>query len=240
VEVTLAYTYSGTTYSQAFDLLALKGMDEPDSLKRNAVVHEYLDGSMEEQIDGFFKSPITLSFNPTNSAYRRRFLVNWLIAERKWVVYGTYISEGVTDVELISQWIADIEHGRTFQVNLYDTHKYYDWQDEPAEADDLMYLKRNVKITGTSTSPQTFTTGTAPLDNPMDNTENWPAFSSTTHVPHVILTPTNDCQFVPCLVGLSTIVAGNVTFQAFVADMQVPSADGFFYVDVMIMLQAKP
>ena len=243
MQAILSYDQSGVTYSDTFTLLAIKGMDEPDSIRKNAVIHEYLDGSITEQVDGFFKSPITMVFKPTTTQLERRFLVSWYLAAAKRVIYGTYISEGTTDETLISEWLYECEHNRSFEVKLWDEHKYYDWQDIGAQADALMYCKLNVKITGTSDSPQTFTTGTPPLDNPMETgtTDNWPVFSSATHVANVILQPNTSCEFIPCRVGNPTITTGgNVQFQAFVSDMQVPASDGFYYMDVTILLQAKP
>jgi hypothetical protein len=240
VQVTLLYTESSITYSKTFELLSLKGMDEPDSLRRNAVIHEYLSGGIEEQVDGFFKDPITLTFQAVTTQLSRRFLVQWFSASAKRVIYGAYIAEGITDDALVSEWLYECEHNRSFEVKLWDEHKYYDFQDAGAIADTDMYCKLNVKITGTSDSPQTFTTGTSPLANPTEAGSNWPLFSSITHVANVILQPNTSCQFIPCRVGNPTITGGNVQFQAFVSDMQVPASDGFYYMDVTILLQAKP
>jgi len=239
VDIILSYDQSGITYTSTFALLAIRGLTEPDSLRKNAIIHEYLDGSIGEQVDGFFKDPITLTFQAVTTQLSRRFLVQWFSASAKRVIYGSIIAEGVTDESLVSEWLYECEHNRSFEVKLWDEHKYYDWQDAGAIADTDMYCKLNVKITGTSDAPQTFTTGTAPLDNPTQAGNNWPAFSSTTHIANVVLQPNTSCQFIPCRVGNPTITGGNVQFQAFVSDMQVPASDGFYYCDVIIQLQAK-
>ena len=239
MDVILSYDQSGITYTSTFVLLAIKGMDEPDSIRKNAVTHEYLSGGIEEQVDGFFKDPITLTFKAVTTQLSRRFLVQWFTASAKRVIYGAYIAEGITDETLVSEWLFECEHNRSFEVKLWDEHKYYDWQDAGAQSDADMYCKLNVKITGTSDAPQTFTTGTPPLVL-METTESWPPFSNTTHVHTVVLTPNSSCQFIPCLVGNPSIVVGNVQFQAFVSDMQVPASDGFYYCDLRVYLQARP
>ena len=240
MDAILSYDQSGVTYTSTFVLLAIKGMDEPDSIRKNAVTHEYLSGGIEEQVDGFFKDPITLTFKAVTTQLSRRFLVQWFAASAKRIIYGSIIAEGVTDETLVSEWLYECEHNRSFEVKLWDEHKYYDWQDAGAQSDADMYCKLNVKITGTSDAPQTFTTGTAPLANPTEAGDNWPSFSSVTHIANVILQPNTSCQFIPCRVGNPTITGGNVQFQAFVSDMQVPASDGFYYMDVTILLQAKP
>jgi len=239
VDITLSYTESSVTYSKVFEALALKGIDQPDRLRLNAITHDYLNGTLDQQVDGFFKEPIEITFNPTMDDLERRFLVQWFAASAKRIIYGSIIAEGVTDEALVSEWLYECEHNRSFEVKLWDEHKYYDWQDAGAQSDADMYCKLNVKITGTSDAPQTFTTGTAPLAL-METGAAWPSFSSVTHVANVVLQPNISCQFIPCRVGNPTITGGNVQFQAFVSDMQVPASDGFYYMDVTILLQAKP
>jgi len=238
VEITLSYELSGTTYSQVFDLLALRGMDEPDAVARHAIVHEYLSGAIEEQIDGFFKRPIVLAFEPPPIS-RRRFLANWFVAPRKWVSYGDYLSEGATNNNLISEWLEDCELERAFEVELFDEHKYYAWQDAAPSEVELMYCKLEVEITGEPDSPQTFTTGSGGLAM-METGDAWPSFSDTTHVHTVVLTPAKKSDFVPALFNKPSVVGGNVTFQAFISAARAPNPDdGKYYMDVKIFLQEK-
>ena len=239
MDIVLVYQEGGLTYSNAFYDVTVVGLNEPDRLRKNAVVHEYLDGGIGEQTDGFFKEPIELSFDPPLTALERRFLSDWFLASRKWVSSGNYLSEGITQQELLSEWLYDCETNRQFTIQLFDTHKYYEFQDVGPIADEDMYCRLNVLITGTSLAPQTFVTGTAPIAL-METGEAWPVFSDATHVHKVVLTPNSSCQFIPCLVANATVVAGNVVFQAFVSDMQSPASDGSFYVDIQVFLQERP
>lgn len=232
MQAILSYDQSGITYTSTFTLLAIRGMDEPDSLRKNAVMHEYLSGGIEEQVDGFFKDPITLTFQAVTTQLSRRFLAQWFIASTKRVIYGTYIAEGVTDETLISEWLFECEHNRSFEVKLWDEHKYYAYEDGTIRDSD-MYYSAIVEITGTAGSPQTFTTNTNPAVDIWGN-----AFPNFTGMKASIIgTPANSSQFVFCLVGEATLTAGNLTWQAFMSEFDIPASDGKFWVKFTISAQ---
>jgi hypothetical protein len=214
-------------------------MAEPDEIVKIGRVHEYLDGSIGEQVRGFRKV-IEFDVTPRADGSDRRFLANFILSTSKTLSYSTYIADVVTENDnLVSEWLHECELNRQFTVRLIDNHVFQAWEDTETQADEDMYCKLNVPITGTSTSPQSFTTGAAPLAL-LETDEDWPSFSNTTHVHTVVLTPNSSCQFTPCLVGNPTISAGTVTFQAFISDFQVPASDGLYYMDFRLYLQARP
>ena len=238
MDITLQYSQSGTSYSQAFGASALVGVDEPDRLHKVGVVHAMLDGTLSEQIAGFRKEPITLKLQPSYTAVQRRFLVKWLLATTKRVIYGNYVSEGVTDEALVSNWLYDLEYGRAFDVQIYDEHVYHAW-DDGVIVEDLMYLKRQVEVIGTLASPETFTTNTGKLVV-MQNADAFPSFNSSTHDFLIVVNGDKQCEASFSIVKDSvSVVAGNLTWQMFISDFGQPAADSKYYASIAIFLQAK-
>jgi hypothetical protein len=105
-----------------------------------------------------------------------------------------------------------------------------------AEAGELAYLKRHVKIEGTPDSPETFTTNVGKLAT-MQTSAPYPTFTDTTHVYTVIFEHYQGG--VPYLVTQPSITGGNITFTAAVDYAGNPSGDGFFYSDITLILQEK-
>jgi hypothetical protein len=75
--ITLAYTESGTEYSQNFDMLSIRGLDDVDEVRIVGTQHFYLNGSVEEQIKGFQRIA-TLDFGVVHSFADRAFLYNFV------------------------------------------------------------------------------------------------------------------------------------------------------------------
>jgi hypothetical protein len=238
VQVTLLYTESGLTYSKTFEALSFKGIDEPDRLRLNAITHDYLNGNLDQQVDGFFKEPIEITFNPTMDDLSMRFLTSWFIASVKLFVYGAYISQGKTDETLISEWLYDCEHNRAFTVKFWDEHKFYEWQDGiSAEGD--MYIKLAVEMSqdATEASPESFTTNSGKLVL-MENGESFPSFNSVTHDFYIsILASSGSGAIYP--VGSSTVSAGDLTFSTFPESGYVTSSDGKLWANFAIYAVAK-
>jgi len=219
-------------------MLVVRGMSEPDTLKKVAVVHNLLNGDTAETVLGFRKE-VSMQFRPFVDPSATRFLVRWLLAESKRIKTETLLSEGIVDESLASTWLADLEHGRTFELTFYDQHVYQRWEDAGASADYLMYFKRDVKITGTWESPEVFTTNTGKLAL-MENGHPFPVFNSTTHDFLVALNAEKGCQATFGVVkGSVAVVSGNLTFNAFVSDYGAPADDGFFWCAIAIFLQEK-
>jgi hypothetical protein len=235
VSVILSYTDSGVSYSLALAVLSMRGLDEPDELRLVGIQHKYLDGSGEDQIQGFQKV-ITLDFGVVSSPVARRFLAGFVQSEDKVVIYGNLVSRVINDSNLASQWVNDLEVGRRFILRLVDEFCYQSWSDG-ISGEDLMYFKAKVQIDGTAASPETFTTGSGKLST-METGAVWPAFSSVTHKFHVSVDGSKYCQAVFALVDKATVSSGHVTFQLYVSDFGNPAADGKYYVDIAIFLQA--
>jgi hypothetical protein len=235
VDVTLAYTQSSVTYSRTFSTLAVKGLTEPDRLHKVAILHEFLDGSLVEQVRGFRKEPLEIEFRPPFSPQETRFLTRWFLASSKLFYSGVIVSEGITDQELVSKWLFDLEYGRNFTVGFFDEVVYQRWDDGPT-LDTNMYYSAIVKITGTLAAPQTFTTNVSPIAVDIwGNT--FPAFSSVIHKASVIGVSAAYSQFVYCQIGEVTVSGGNLTWQAFASDFGTPADDGFYYVKFTISVQ---
>jgi len=107
------------------------------------------------------------------------------------------------------------------------------------QEDEIMYLKRHVKIEGTEASPETFTTNVGKLATD-ETAQNYPAFSDSTHVFHVEVngTPYQDAKI--HIITQPSISGGNITFTAAVSGSGNMSGDGYAYADIAIFLQAKP
>ena len=210
-------------------------MDEPDQIQKVGVVHDLLDGSILEQVRGFHKviSP-TVSANAT--AAERRFLAKFIVSDDKTLKYGNYVSGVVCDEDLASEWLEDCEYGREFTFRLVDHHVYQSW-DDGLTGDDLLYLSAEIEITGTESSPQLLTTGTAPIAL-MQNLSAWPSFNDDVY-DFVPIPVARDGTFYGVLKGSVTESGGDLSFQVFHSDTGNPASDGKFYAAICIFAQAK-
>ena len=237
MDVILFYTANGFTYSRTIELLSIRGVDEPDHLRKVGVLHDYLNGGLGEQTIGFNKL-ITAQVRAITDELDRRFMVNWICSETKVLRYGNYISSVVSDEDLQSEWLYDCEHCREFTLELIDSHVYTQW-DDGVLTDDLMYLKRDVEITGTVASPETLTTNSGKLVL-MENGNAFPAFNSTTHDFFIAVNADKGCEASFGIVKASvTVSSGNLTWQMFVSDFGQAAADGKYYASIAVFLQAK-
>ena len=230
---TLVYLKAGNYYSRNIAFMRLIGLLEPDRLVRIAKVHECRDGSIKEQILGFHKA-IQLDVAPTTTPAERRFLVGFLLGEFRSIEYHGLISEVIfKDAELVSQWVYECEHNRAFTILALDPFVYRRWQDGVASDTDMFYTAI-VEITGTATSPQTFTTNVAPIA-----TDIWgnPFPNFTSMKASIVGIPANNSQFVFCLVGEATLIGGNLTWSCFMSEFDIPASDGKFYVKFTISAQ---
>ena len=240
--VTLEYIKTATTYRQLFNVHSARGLYDVDDIEINGVIHNYLNGNIDEQNNGFRKI-IEIDFPPTTSERERRFLAQWFCSQNKRIYYYQsatfYLNVVAADDSLVSEWLDDIEYGRRFTARFKSALVYHDFSITDALAEELMYFKAQVLITGTLASPQTFTTGTAPLDV-MENLEPWPTFDDATDTFHVELSKYQER-------GMSIVkdsvaeVGGNLTFQAALDDVGKDNdSSGNNYADVTIYLQAIP
>jgi hypothetical protein len=213
-------------------------MDEPDDLELVGVSHKYLDGSSDEQIQGFRKT-VTVTVPPLTTATDRRFMAKFILADVKALEYGNFVSQVVNvDEQMSSRWVNDCEQGRMFILRFTDVHVYHAW-DDGVISDDLMYLKRDVEITGTVTTPQTLTTNSDALVV-MENGNPFPSFNASTHDFLIAVNAEKGCEASFGVVkGSVSVIAGNLTFDIFVSDFGQTAADGKYYCSIAIFLQAK-
>jgi hypothetical protein len=205
-------------------------MDEPDDFEAVGTLHKYLDGSQEREILGGNKH-ITLVVAPLATAVDRRFMVSWLLASQRLVQYGSIIS-GVEDEDpkLVSQWVKDCELQRMFTLRLVDTHLYHAW-DDGITIDADMYYTAIVEITGTSASPQTFTTGSAPL---LVDVSGNPFPNFTGKVVSVLGVAMAYSQFAYCQIGEASVVGGNAVWVGYRQDGAVPDDSGKYWIKFTI------
>jgi len=240
----LRYTKNSTVYTQVFNALSIKGFDDPDKIELvPPIIYVFADGNKKTEFRAF-RRIITVDLGVIESQANRQTVQEFLRAGTKSILYQG-VQSGIVEVpvssrdsEFENEWEWDCILGRSFILELVETQVRIVWPEYLIIVGDLMYLKRGVKIVGTSLSPETFTTNVGKLI--LDETGNsYPTFSETTYVFNVVITPTDNCQASFSTVGDPSVVAGNLTFQAFVSDFQVPASDGFFYADIAIFLQAK-
>lgn len=239
---TLEYYSGGNWYSSSVAVLSIRGFTEPDEIQQVRVVHDLLNGNKTEQCIGFQKV-IEIRFAATLTPLQRRYLADFILAERKQIYDSdtTLVSELVPEDEaLVSEWLESVEHGRKFTARFIDPVVRHVWETGGPLADELMYCKLKVQITGTQASPETLTTNSGKLTT-METGEAWPTLNDTTHVHHVSV---NGAPYQERIVNLIkdsiSIVSGNLTCQVALADMGKDASDGNDYIDFVLYLQEKP
>jgi hypothetical protein len=108
----------------------------------------------------------------------------------------------------------------------------------PTTDTNIMYTQLKVEVTGTQSSPETFTTNSGKLAT-QENGSAYPVISLSTYVVSVVSngSPYQDAKINQ--VGSLTQVGSNISFQLAISDTGNPSSDGKFYTDILIFLQAR-
>ena len=120
IDVTLAYTESGTEYTHDFELLSLKGYDDIDQVEIVGVQHRHLDGSISEQIRGF-KQILSLDFGVLQDFEDRVFLVNFIKNSNREVRKSSegFVRAALIDWErFVNEWKDNLAIGRRFYLEL--------------------------------------------------------------------------------------------------------------------------
>jgi len=221
--------------------LAVRGLDEPDIIELVPPLQLYAaDGHILEYIKGFRRCPF-VTLGVLQEEADRTFILNFLQANDRWIYFGT----GVASVYCVlldpegfaNEWKHDTSIMRYYDIQLLENVTYTVWPElvEPT-ADELLYIKSKVEITGTEASPQTFTTNAGALAT--DDTGNpYPAINLAAYAVTVILTEHQDS-----LVNRISDITQSGTDIAFtVAHSDVGNAysDGKWYATISIALQAK-
>jgi len=245
VAITLQYYRNSISYAEDFDTLIVKGLDEPDYLRKLCIIQEYKDGRIKEQVKGFNKT-ITLRFRPSITAKQRRFLANWFIAEEKSLLYTnaesvSYVVTGITDRELVSEWLEACELDRIFELRFFDSRCYKVWVEgtSPDYGEDEMYMKLGIEMDDTKTEldPETFETNVGKLL--VDEWGNpFPTFNPVTHTFFVVM-KSSDGSSADYPIADIRIESGNLLFETFPASGFVPAQSGKLYANFAVWLQKK-
>lgn len=239
--ITFRYHSGATTYSRTFTALAVRGLDEPDRVEFVPPLQvQAMDGGILGYIKGF-RRIITVRIGVLQETADRAFMLNFVRSNDRWIYLGSLASvycvlENPDEFE--NTWLYDTSLMRYFEIGLKETVTYQEWPElvEPT-ADTLSYIKWNVEITGTLASPQTLTTNAGALT--LDETGNpYPAINLAAYVPMIKLTELQDCLIVQT--ANPTQSGTDITFQVAHSDIGNPYADGKFYADIEISLQAIP
>lgn len=225
--------------TRSFAALSVKGLDEPDDVRLVGVQHEYRNGVIAEQLQGF-QRVITLDLGVLTDKDDRFFLLKFLTSSNRQLRTSSQLSfVSLVDPErFANEWMDDIEHGRRFTLSLIDEQVYRVFPTIALETE-IMYLKSKVEITGTQASPESFTTNSGKLAT--DETGNaYPTFNAATHVVHVSVNGAPYQEAHVNIIEKPAVSSGNISFQLAVQDGGKPASDGKFYADISIFLQAKP
>jgi len=236
--VTLKYIYAGTTYLQTYTVLSVRGIDDFDEIQfYPAYRNDYLDGTLDDP-QKVFRRVITIGFGVVQDAGTRRFLERWQNFPQRSIIYGAQeIIVDPFDASFSNTWQNNVKLGRYFVIRCIEaTPISVQPSPIPAIADSLMYIKKKVQVTGTESSPQTFTTTVAPLDTD-DAGHAFPAISLLSFAPTVLITSLQTC-LVSRTTDTITQSGANITFKLFHDNVGNPSGDGNFYADVTIGLEA--
>ena len=225
--------------ARSFAVLSLRGFDEPDEIRLVGVQHGYRNGILEEQLRGF-KRVMTVDFGVLTNQLDWLFVLNFLKSANRQIRTASQLAHvALEDPERFANvWIDDVQHGRRCILRLIDQGVYRVFPTIATETD-IMYLKSKVEIIGTQASPESFTTNAGKLS--LDETgQAYPTFNAATHVFYVAVNGAPYQEAHINIINKPAVSSGNITFQLAVQDGGKPSADGKFYADISIFLQAKP
>lgn len=239
MDVTFTYKEGATTYSKSIVLDSLRGLSEPDRLRKVWKYHKLLSGGLKEQIRGFNKL-IRADIRAVNNRVDRGFLVDWLTHDtNRHIIYGSYNDiVAPEDDSLVSDWLYDCEHNRKFVLNLITTRVYTTWIDpvEPEEAE--LDFKNNVEIDDTKTidDPLVLTTnGNLPT---REDGSAWPMYDSDTY-DYLVLVQCSNNSVAVFPESHTVDVNGDMVITLFPGSGFILAQDGKLYANIAIYQKAK-
>lgn len=235
---------SGVVHSKTLGVVIVKGFDAPDKIEFvPQVVYDYADGRLRTQFRGFRRTP-HIEGAITNDATVFQFLLLWQNANTKSISYQGFaiLAEEVGFVPLDEkgfeiEWNQDYALAKKFILDIVESGIHSAFPIPiPITTDDIVYIAKKVKITGTESSPEIFTTNSGKLQYNYGVTP-FPAISLLTYNVSVDIdgTPYQDCHFF--IVSDVSQSGENITFSVARSHAGKPSGDGFYYADIKIMLQ---
>lgn len=241
---TLRYLDSlGTVQKKDFEVLSVEGLDIPKKLRFiPPQIYDIVDGSKATEYRGFQKI-IGVSLSPINS--NETFIEKFLQAGTKSLAYQgiNVVSEEDQVVfetaEFESEHFDGFKYEKLYKFELTEKTVRHVWGFPTIPIVDNMigYIKIKVKIEGTQASPETLTTNTGKLAYNF-NTTVFPAISLLNYNVSVICNGTPYQSGKINQVGDVSQSGSDITFQLAHSDSENPSDDGFWYADLVIVLQA--
>lgn len=121
--ITLTYTpFGGTLTSKGFNVNAVRGLDDPDEFAFfPALQHNYLDGTIEDQIKGF-RRIITIDFGVIADRNDRIAILNFILDNGRKLSYGSPAKEVFVMLDdpsgFSNNWLDSSALGRHFVLKL--------------------------------------------------------------------------------------------------------------------------
>lgn len=243
--ITLRYVKSGTTYTQAFNAPAVRGFDDPDRVRLYPPLQlEMVDGAIKGYIRGFHRV-ITVDLGVVASSVDRRTIQEFLAASTRSLLFkGAQIDTEEVFVALgdplewSNEWKWDVSIARYIMLEVIDRRLRTVWPEIILPSDNMTgYTINHVKIEGTQTAPELFTTNVGKLQFNYGATP-FPTMDLTAYIITVVANgaPYQDAKINQ--VGTTAQNANNIDFYLAVSDMGNPSGDGFYYADITFLMQA--
>lgn len=236
--VTFKY-FSGVLYSRSFYVLSIRGFDNPDEWQLEPQIQIYLsDFSLQSYFRGF-RRIVTINCGVIQAHADRLFLEQFLQSNARSIVYGgieqTFSLDNPTHYSV--QWLNEFQYARSFEIRLIEDSIRTTWPSPIIEDNMTGYIISHVKIEQDETNPETFTTALGKLATD-DTGTAIPSINLATYAPIIIVIEKQSALIMrPDTITQS---GSNLAFKMGYSLAGNPSADGFFYADLCILLQAKP
>ncbi len=232
--------------SRSIQVLSVRGFEEPDFVAFvPPIQNNFVDGSLETQFKGF-RRVITFDCGVLSSATDRGFVLNFLTANVRSITYQA-AAIGIEEIivshdsgfEYNNSWVNDFIGGKQFILYVVENAIRTTWTNyTPAAETEIMYVKLKVKVVGTQASPETFQTNSGKLAV-MENGSVFPAISLLTWVATVVANGAKYQDAGINQVGNISNIGTDLSFQLAVSDAGTASGDGFYYADIIFLLQAR-
>lgn len=236
--LTFKYRSGSTVYSRTFTILAEKGLTDPDEVEIVGTQDEMSDGSLEETIEGF-RRIVTVNLGVQSAAADRAFIFEWLRYPDRWIDNSPYASVVLALADpagFENDWKDGSVYQRYHNLRLRETSIHQTWPEaiEPVETETL-YISDWIEITGNEASPQTLTTNSGALATMADGNA-WPAINLAAYTVTVLISERQGRAVHQ--VGAVTQSGANISWTVALKGSGNPYADGKFYANFTIGLQA--